>query len=571
MSLLNNRTSTIVLSILKSYSTLQLSIIGAGFLLATLFAILPYQYNISEIGSVLTALAIIQASILGIVFSVSILGVQLIADRYSPRMMRLITSASVFRGLLILSSVSIGFDLWLALYAPSLSPAYGIAGVAIAGSLAVAVGIGLWQTVKTVIDRSTPNGILDAYANDITPAEFRESVRRSQHDLNQHPLHDLHELIMAALSRREWSTVKNGIKYTHEISTNIIEAESEGTKLRPQRDELAKQYFRDPLKEQLPRAAQRAHETEQKELASNAIEAIETIGKSGIDNNRPYVVTQGASGLGEIFREAPAGKSGQSIREGCLDACQSLLTDLMERPASTEIRTNWSLYTNLIRIWLIQGHDPWEYELHLRHIHRECLANGIETYLNYYGDYFDDIEVDWKSTTEPEDHIGVVKIFHRLIRSMVEVNFHIFNYIDNNEEWPIAPTQLQTGMYAICSASEKGPPKLTRTFLRYYIDSAYVVYRLDSEKTARWARTLARLKSELENEDVVDEAMRKCAEKGMTPWYVQKRRRLEALQEPESTAQQFYQQLTDGNEDYAEWLESFSGEVDRLYAEHHTE
>ena len=569
MSLLSNRTSTLGLPILKSYSTLQLSIIGAGFLSGTLFAILPYQYNISEIGSVLTALAIIQASILGIVFSVSILGVQLIADRYSPRMMRLITSASVFRGLLVLSSVSIGFDLWLALYAPSLSPAYGIAGVALAGSLALAVGIGLWQTVKTVIERSTPNGILDAYANEITVAEFREGVRQSQHELNQHPLHDLHELIMAALSRREWSTVKNGIKYIHRISTNIIESESEGTKLRPQRDELAKQYFRDPLEEQLPRAAQRAHETGQKELASNAIEAIETIGKSGIDNNRPYIVTHSITGLEKIFHEAPTGESGRSIRGGCLDTCQSLLTDLMEKPASTEIHTNWSSYTNLIRIWLIQGHEPWEYTTHLRHVHRECLANGIEIYLDHYGEYFDDIEVDWKSTTEPEDHIGVVKIFYWLIRSLVEVNFHIFNYIDNNEEWPIAPTQLQTGMYAICSASEKGPPKLTRTFIRYYIDSAYVVYRLNPEKTVRWGKTLARLKGELENEDVVDEAVRKCRENGMTPWYVQKRRRLEALQEPESTAQQFYQQLTDGNEDYAEWLESFSGEVDRLYAEHH--
>ena len=569
MKVLSDRTSTILSSILKSYSTLQSWVIGTGLLVALLIAILPYQYNVSEIGSILTTLAIIQASILGIVFSVSILGVQLIADRYSPRMMRLITSASVFRGLLAVSFVSIGFDLWLTLNAPTIPTDYSMAGVAIAGSLAVTVGIGLWQTVNTVIERSTPNGILDAYANDITAAEFRRAVRQSQNDLNQHPLHDLHELIMAALSRREWSTAKNGIKYTHEISTDIIEAESEWMNLRPQRDELAKQYFRDPLENQLPRTVQRAHEIGEKELASDAIEAIEIIGESGIDNNRAYIVTHGASGLEKIFHEAPAGESGQSIRGGCLDACQSMLTGLMERPASTEIRTNWSLYTNLIRIWLIQEHDPWEYELHLRHIHSECLANGIESYLDYYGDYFDDIEVDWNSTTEPEDHIGVVKIFHRLIRSLVEVNFHIFNYIDNNEEWPIAPTQLQTGMYAICSASEQGPPILTRTFIRYYIDSAYVVYRLDPEKTALWGKNLARLKSELDNEDVVDEAMRKCAENGMTPWYVQKRRRLEALQEPESTAQQFYQQFTEGNEDYAEWLESFSGEVDRQYAEHH--
>ena len=571
MKVLSDRTSTILSSILKSYSTLQSWVIGTGLLVALLIAILPYQYNVSEIGSILTTLAIIQASILGIVFSVSILGVQLIADRYSPRMMRLITSASVFRGLLAVSFVSIGFDLWLTLNAPTIPTDYSMAGVAIAGSLAVTVGIGLWQTVNTVIERSTPNGILDAYANDITAAEFRKAVRQSQNDLNQHPLHDLHELIMAALSRREWSTAKNGIKYTHEISTDIIEAESEGMNLRPQRDELAKQYFRDPLENQLPRTVQRAHEIGEKELASDAIEAIEIIGKSGIDNNRPFVVTHGTSGLEEIFHEAPTGESGRSIRVGCLDAFRGLLTDLMKKPASTEIRTNWSLYTNLIRIWLIQRHEPWEYEPYLRKVHTECFANGIESYLAYYGEYFEDIEVDWTSTTEPEDNIGVVKIFHWMIRSLIEVNFHIFNYIDDNEEWPIAPTQLQTGMYEICSTSDQCPTKLTRLFIRYYIDSAYIVYRLNPQKTALWDKDLARLKSELNNGDVVEEAMRKCAENGMTPWYVQKTRRLEALQEPDSTAEQFYQQVTEGNEEYGEWLESFSDEVDRMYAEHHTD
>ncbi len=544
--------------ILKSYSRAQIGLLTAAILFASVLTVLPVEYNADQVGAVLTTLTIVQASILGIVFSVSILGVQLIANRYSPRMMTLVTSDPVFIGTLVLFSISAVFDLLFVLSLPTVSPSIAIAGIAVAGGLAGGFGIGLKRSVETILERSTAEGLLEAYANDITVDNFRDRVRESKSSPNQHPLHDLHELSMAALSRHEWSTAKNSIEYTTTITRRIIESEVDRGNLRPGEDDLARDFFRMPLREYLPRTAHRAIDTQENDLVREAISAIETIGKSGVENNRPSIMTDCASGLSSIFRETPDGPDGQMLRVECLDAYLTLVGELFEKPAPNELGTVLSLYNSRIRIWLSRDHPHWEYEDHLSRFYQRCIPEGLEAYLETTKTEFEPVGVDWGSQFTPDGKPDEVDFIFSLLRYTSEINVYIFRYHDRNDEWPLLVTSLREGLLESCESSSEGPVGLTRLLVRYYTDTAYVVSRLDSRNiVSSWTRSLVHSEDNFGGEEIVDQAVETSATEGLIHRYQSFVGRLNRQHESQSTAKQFYQAVAGDTKAYSEWLEEF--------------
>jgi len=549
--------------ILKSYSKAQFGLLLAGILLGVALGLLPVDYTADHVGSVLTTLTIVQASILGIVFSVSILGVQLIADRYSPRMMRLVTSDPVFIGTLALFSISTIFDLLLVLSLSSISPKVAIGGVAVAGGFAGAFGIGLKRSVDTILERSTPEGLLEAYANDITVDDYREKVRESKNSPNQHPLHDLHELSMAALSRHEWSTAQNGIEYTATISSRIIEAEFDRGNLTSGEDDLTRNYFRVPLTEHLPRTAHRAIETQEDDLVRESLSAIEMIGKTGIENDLPSITTDCASGLNSVFRETPSGTEGQVLRTKCLDAYRELLNELFERPAPNELITVLSLYNSQIRIWLRSDHEQWEYETHLGVFYQHCIPDGLAVYLDSTEEVFESVDVDWNSQFTPDDQPNAVHFIFSLLRYTFEINEYIFRYHDRNDEWPLLVTSFRDGLLKMCENSSEGPTGLTQLLVRYYVNTVYVASRLDSRDiTSSWARFLVHSEDEFGGKTVVDQALKTSTTEGLIHRYQSFVGRLDRQRESQSTAKQLYQTVRGDTIEYSEWLMEFQKAVD---------
>ena len=548
--------------VLQSYSRAQIGVLAAGILVGTIFVAFPADYNADQVGSVLTTLTIVQASILGIVFSVSILGVQLIANRYSPRMMRLVVSDPVFVGTLALFSLSAILDLLFVLLLPSLSPNLAFGVVAVAGGLAGAFGIGLKRSVQTILERSTPEGLLEAYTNDITVDEFREKVQKSKNSLDQHPLYELHEMNMAALSRNEWLTAENGIKYTATIYSRIIEAESERGNLKPGEDDLTREFFRAPLTEYLPRTAHQAVERQEDDLVREALSAIETVGKTGIENDRPSITRACANGLSAVFREIPDGTDGQGLRTACLDTYRGLIDDLFAKSALNDLTTVLSLYNSRIRIWLRRDYPQWEYEDHLGMFYKHCIPDGLEVYLEVNRAAFESVDVDWSSRFTPDGQPDAVDFVFSLLRYTFEINEYIFRYRDRNDEWPCHIASLRDSLLKLCESSREGPAGLTRLLVRYYVDTAYVASRLDSRNiTSSWAHHLVHSEGDFGGQAIVEEALETAASEGLIHRYQSFVGRLDRQLESESTTKQFLQGLSGETTAYDEWLAEFQEAV----------
>ncbi len=546
--------------ILRSYSRGQIWLIGTGVGLAGVLFLLPIDYSPDQVASVLTTLAIVQASILGIVFSVSLLGVQLIANRYSPRMMTLVTSDTIFRGTVVLFVVSTGFALFIVLALPNISPEWGLSGVAVAGGLAGAFGVGLIRSVETILQRSTPEGVLEAYSNDISVEKFRERVRESKDTLHQHPLYDLHDVSMSALSRHEWSTAKNGIRYTERISIQIIEAETERGNLDPTQDDLAHDFFRVPLEEYLPRTAHRAVDTQQDDLAKEAISAIQAIGSKGVENGRAHIAEDSVSGLRSIFRETLEKSDGQILRVKCLGAFATLFCNVSEKPAPRELKRVLSSYSTVLRIWLGRDYAEWEYEEHLADFYRNQIALGLGAYLEETSDTLESVNIDWNAQSTADRHSDEIDTIYWILRYTFETSHHIFRYTDRNGEWPLYITSFRRGLLEICKRSMSGPEGLTKLLVRHYIDTAYIVSRLDSRDIASsWTRALV---AEDEIDDaIVDDALEKCSSEGMLSQYQSFINRIDKQQDSESNTQKLRQVVTGRPKTYPEWLEEFTKEI----------
>ncbi|WP_411967894.1 DUF2254 family protein [Haloferax sp. YSSS75] len=558
------------LRIVQSYSVWEWRLVIVGVIGALFFLVAPLEYDVSNANQVLSTLATAQASLLAIVFSVSILGVQLIANRYSARMTKLITSSAAFQATLVLLFASVAFDLFLLFNLPTIPSQYTISGISIAAGLALASGVTLNRHVNSILARSTPEGILEAYEESVSVEDFREAVSKSVDSFDQHPLHELHELVMSALSRHEWATAKNGIRYTNRISVRIIEQEAARGNLWSTKDDLSHKYFRTPLEEYLPRTAKEATSSEEIDLAEDAIKTISDIGQAGISSHRAYIASQAVSGLTSTFQDTQDNQEGHRLRVAVLDSCRTLLVEALEKPAPHMVSSILSMYRGRIRVWLIKDYDKWTYRHHLRDFYDRGIAIGLDLYLQHYGEYLTDCTIDWSSRNNPESSNNVTNVIFYLRRYSIETTLNIFRYIERNDEWPILMTGLRDGWKEICKKSaEHEVDGITRIFIRHYIDIAYIVYRLDREKASTWSGEVAHLKGEIPNGSIVDEALSESRREGMTSRLDEFVSVLNRIQEPESTPKKFIREVTDDTQEYSEWIKSFQREIQSTYEEYH--
>jgi uncharacterized membrane protein len=116
----------------------------------------------------LSALTGAQAGVLAIVFSVTVIGVQLIANKYSPRMISLFTEFPIFIFTFGLFIFSIAVDLGLLYTVPENHSHIHAAGIGAASGLGLTAAYALFIFVRTAITQSTPEGAVEAFVSSMT-------------------------------------------------------------------------------------------------------------------------------------------------------------------------------------------------------------------------------------------------------------------------------------------------------------------------------------------------------------------------------------------------------------------
>lgn len=535
----------------------------AGALFATVLLSLPLDYNPSQADRFLTALVTAQASIVAIVFSVSILGVQLVATRYSSRLVTLITSSIAFQRALLLLGVSIGIDLLLLLQLPALPPRITIAGLAIVSGFAIATGITLVQYVETTLERSTPEGLLTAYASRLTPQIYREKVILSREDDGVlHPMHELQSVIMSGLSNGEWATAENGLRKFSEISMRMISGLAEEGKLH-RSDSVSMDYFRVPIEEYLPRVIAQAIDDGEIDIAQQAVRAMDEIAETGLEHYFPLILSPTASGLSQVIRDAPSGQEGDSIRGECLGVYSSLVVQAVELPAPWYSRTLISLYAAQFRKLLGRDREPWVYRHHLEEFFLRTISPAHSETIDQFGQFIADSEIDWNGRTQPMETDGIAPydLLFTYRRYSINVIGYILNYYNRNKEWPVDPSMLAEG-WADMIKQAFGTEDYACAVARYYIDLAYVVCQMDADSLERWAIELANLQDDNPSQGCIDNAFRDAIEQGITPAFEAETQRITTADEEKWYFNKIMNLPHEGMTEYEKWVRKFKQVVD---------
>lgn len=512
----------------------------------------------------LSSIALAQASVLAIVFSVTILGVQLIANRYSPRMTELITGDEIFRITFWLLVGSIAIDLSVAYFLPGMPDAATALLVAISFLIASVAVFALWVYINVVLSRSTPEGLLDAYDKKMTPAAYWNQYQQSRASKDiRHPFHDVYEMVMASLSNREWLTATKGLSVISNVEIQTIRELSKDGVLGIRPDRESRGIFEDLLEDYLPRIAIHANEFDEREISTEAIRAQSQVGRTGIENYRPWLASEATQGLRTTIQETRGQEDQNYIRNVAFDEQGKLLSLATAHPDPRVADRILMLYRNEFEQLFYRNYDHWKYQILVDNCFRDHLPDSFENILNHYGAYYNGFEIDW-AQDHPDreiERISAVSILFALRRSLITITTNTLDFESGTGEFPGTKSTLVRGWKNICeSACESEAEDFSKTLLQNYIELAYVDSHSEDDHRSMWSSRLASLWSEGHKEMIID-AFDKLAdlESPQNQFHLFQA----AIREP---VQPRWKQFLDGifseENEFGQWLNDFRVEVE---------
>lgn len=489
-------------------------------LFALLSLLLWFGFSEENTRSFLSTLATAQAGVLAIVFSVTVLGIQLIAQRYSPRMINLFTDAPIFRYTFVVFVFSIAFDLLLLYNIPSSASAF-TAGVYFAGGLAIVAVASLYVFIREILERSTPDGILKAFAADLQPDKYYTQVENTIEDDvgTVHPLQPLYSLIMSAISSNEWTTAERGIQRFEFIAKRTISELSETSDLHPLgRTRESTQLFKKPLDEFLPEIATHAFDHEENELLSQAISAIAEIGVAGVDNYRSFLARDAAWGVSNAMRDAPNDTEGNPFRYDGFSAFRRLLESVSEQPDPRTLNSVLSAANHQKDLMFRRNLDRWALDHTMLRYFDGTLIGVHSTLLDYYGRYLPELDIDWGKQFPHQDLANgeLVRSFIEWRNGYIKTSNQILMYRMENNEYPFAVGNYTDSWKRVCLDAAGTPAEEYSILLcQAFIETAYEDYLIDQDLKWLWPDGLARVMWK-EDSSIVKEALERLRSKGRT-------------------------------------------------------
>lgn len=548
---------------LPNWLLIVLFLIPVSFLIAGIAFGRPH--NVSNVRPFLSGLARTQAGVLAIVFSVTILGIQLVASRYSPRLISIFVGAPIFLFTFVIFIASIGFDFWLLYNLPSPASPLSIGGAYVAGGLALIAVLALYEFLRTIPKRMTPEGIITAFARNLPASEYQQRVEEaiSSDSTKVPPLHPLYSLTMSALSEDEWATAERGIDYIQTISEDSLRQLAANGSLTYPANRFSREAFKPVLREYLPTIAIRAFNEDENELVSHAIRSISEIGKASVEVHQSYVAEQAARGLTDAIREVPPTTDGNMIRRPAFRQLGELLQSVSEKPDPRTLRRVLSTSSHQMNVLFRKDADRYVYGSLLLQYFTD-LTSVQETLLDYYGHYLDETDTNWVqqySTTEKANR-ELFQAFFKWREVLIEVTESVLWYLNEHGEYPVASGNFFEVWQNCCTEAANSPAKDYAAILcSIAIEFAYETYLISEENLRGWTTALARVKWNGDSE-VVDRAFAHLHENGQS--------RLVQVTttegEPDtSSTRGFASFFADSEPNFDSWLKEFQDAVDDAY------
>lgn len=361
--------------------------------------------------AVLTTLVIAQASILGIVFSVTLLAAQIASTKYSPKLIHLFVKSDHLIAFVAFVILSIFFDIVVVFFAipstDSLEPhqagwAYGAVGVA------MLVMISLIPYMVKVSEDITPSGLLELHSKQKPFDTFVEEARSAEEEntLSKHPLQEVFDLTRNSLDRREFETAKAGENALHTKCQNILEecVNSASSTFSEYKD--FSEIFDPVFENYLRRLAIRTSEEYSLNLCQTTISHIRELGEYGAKNasSPNYFTFKTYVTFDKLLREAYY--LDERSKNKIVWSVVASYTDFLTNLSSIE---GGKAYNDVVEMSSTQNLASTVYKLvdyrSASHAVRTIFKSHVDSQKNLLAnnrDVFDDLEIGLDNLTEAE-------------------------------------------------------------------------------------------------------------------------------------------------------------------------
>jgi hypothetical protein len=494
----------------------------------------------ANIRSLLSGLAGAQAAVLAIVFSVTVIGIQLTGTRYSPRMVSIFTEAPIFLYSFSLFVLSIGLDFWLLYNVPETGSQLHTAGVFAASSLSLAVAITLFVFVKSAIQQSTPEGAIETFVSGITTEKYVSQSQKLAQDgsENVHPMHPLYNLIMNALSQGEHATAEKAIQEYGDLVQNTLEELEEQDRFSNLDRKVVKELFDPVLTEHLRDIALHAEEQDETQLTSDAIEIQYELGKAGLVLSTNTISRQAQFGISYVIRDSPVEAGELIANNNAWKQLGNLLVDASEHPQSKIVwNISSSIEQNVQRqLWKVS--DIHWYRHSMTDLYRS-METAHEALLDHYGEEVADVDMEWQYEHVPDgisnrDEISAVFNWKE---ALLDTTSQFLSYVQQEGQYPVTEGNFKDNWKNICIEASKSPAEdYAITLCQTLIEIAVIHRSRLGETGIPWSSTIGRVKYKGDPE-IVDKAFERILDYD----YVEEEPGPVSVGEMEEHRQRYYQ------------------------------
>jgi hypothetical protein len=476
------------------YTLLTLATVAV---VATLTTLLNPAVETENIRALLTTLATAEASVLAIVFSVTVVALQLVVTRYSARLTSLFIKEPLFRTTFALFVGAIAFNLLVVYLLPIQNNQLLNTAVGIAFALAAVSTFALYQFIQLMIQRSSPDDlILVLVDRELAPDKYLPATATEFSEIEVHPIRPLYRTIARAIELGEYQTAAQGIAGLRTVLTRTFEhLESEHS------EEDAAQYASavstEVLTAYVPPILEQAYTHEQYDLVSDAVDDVEAVALDGLDHGFTDVAEDAAEGLGDAFDAAPLTWEGNRLR---IPVKESLLGLTKATASDAEHSTFRAVYHPLnFQMTLLLRRRPDSNVTH--HVVGDYYTRDIveifEALVDRYGPAVQDQDINWISPTEEKrwtlpDEAEPLRHVWREYASFTET---VLRYRVSEEEYPFVEGSIDDGWKRITQcAADAGIDDLATLCCMTTVQLTYRVDQLEDGRLGMWTNNLGRLR-----------------------------------------------------------------------------
>lgn len=239
----------------------------------------------AETESYLLALATAQASIVALTFTITFLGIQLVANRFTLRTTSPFTGDRLFRIVIALFVISISVDFGLTIFIQTPSPALTPIeqyGVVVASALGLASVVSLPGIMQRTLSLSTPEGIAEELANQIDHRAAVHDAIEFPHNEVKSPLENLYSLATSAMFSKERRTAQVATnRYIRETS-NLLELIDDEDWVIPGHGNI-EMMINEIFRAELAVIARNAYRGDEQQLFRETIIALRQVGERTLD------------------------------------------------------------------------------------------------------------------------------------------------------------------------------------------------------------------------------------------------------------------------------------------------